>query len=343
MRGRAPITAIDVYAFVSCAGAIAACSETFTAATHEPDAGSVEPGGTGGSPPRGPKDAATKPPRDGSAPGRDAHVPNSSSGGASAEASMVGGSGGTVPGRDASADAPARPTYRDVVLADHPLVYWRMGIKSGLTVPDETGGHNDLVLQGTGHAFGTAGALSGDSDTAIGFDGVQNYAMASDPRALDFPDGVPFTEECWAQRVASGGEYFQHIVGNQEGSAPQRNGYILYIVPAPASGQIATTSFEYDALGGDTGIFGPLIAASTWSHLAGVFDGSKASLYVDGTLAGSKDVAASITARSSLFAVARSPGETRRFFAGAIDEIAVYPTALTVTQIVKHISAARQP
>ena len=38
-----------------------------------------------------------------------------------------------------------------------------MGLKTGLSVPDEVG-DNDLVLQGTGHLLGTAGAIAGDSD-----------------------------------------------------------------------------------------------------------------------------------------------------------------------------------
>ncbi len=247
-----------------------------------------------------------------------------------------------APGPESATDSPTGSTYRATILADRPLVYWRMGVKTGLSVPDEVG-DNDLVLQGTGHVLGTPGAIAGDRDSAIGFDGVGSFAIATDPRALDFADGAAFTLECWARRAASGGEYFQHILGNIQGSVPSRNGYVLYIVPNPGPGEIATTALEYDQPNADTGIFGPLIAPVTWTHLAGVFDGHTLSLFVDGTIAGPKEIGGFIGPRSSLFAVGRSSGETRRYFAGAIDEIAIYPRALTVAQISKHIAAGRNP
>ncbi len=262
------------------------------------------------------------------------------------------GSGGAAPGDAAVSDSSVpesgmegsvAQTYEAVILGDAPFVYWRMGIKSGLSVPDETGGGNDLVLQGTGHTLGAPGALAHGDDGAMGFDGTSSFAMASDPRALDFTGGAAFSLECWVRRASSGGDYFQHILGNLQGSVPQRNGYILYMVPNPGTGEIATTAFEYDQPGDDKGIFGPLIAASTWTHLAATFDGKTTALYVDGTLAGTKDITGSISDRTSLFAVARASGETQRFFAGEVDEIAIYERALTITEILRHITVARSP
>src|SRR5689334_14700774 len=76
-------------------------------------------------------------------------------------------------------DSPAAPdaglANRGAVLEDGPIVYWRMGIGSGSVVPDESGHHNDLLLQGTGHRFGVAGAIAGDPDGAIGFDGANGH------------------------------------------------------------------------------------------------------------------------------------------------------------------------
>src|SRR6185295_12347408 len=110
-----------------------------------------------------------------------------------------------------------------------------------------SGHRNELVLQGGGHALGAPGAIAGDGDTAIRFDGVSSYATAVRPRDFDFPASAPFTIECWARRepLADGGDgaYFQHLLGNSAGGPPNRNGFLLYMLPtasAPYAG------FEYD-------------------------------------------------------------------------------------------------
>jgi hypothetical protein len=235
----------------------------------------------------------------------------------------------------------AGPSYRGAVLADGPVAYWRMNIASGSVVPDESGHHDDLLLQGTGHMLGVAGAIAGDTDHAIGFDGVDSHAIALRPRDLDFAASAPFTVECWARRdrtVDGGsGEYFQQLVSAAAGGPPNRNGYLLYLLPSDANPDVPHTSFEYDAPDrGQTGAEGPLGAASSWIYFVATFDGTKASLYVDGTLASSRAVEGSITARTSDFVVGREGATGRYHFAGAIDEVAVYDKALTVLQITNH-------
>jgi hypothetical protein len=242
-----------------------------------------------------------------------------------------------------SIDAGSR--YRGAVLADAPIAYWRMGIASGSIVPDESGHHNDLVLQGTGHAFGVRGALQGDGDRAIGFDGVDSHAIASRPRDFDFPASAPFTVECWArrERTTDGGtgEYFQQLISAAAGGPPNRNGYILYLLPSDPDPSAVHTSFEYDAPdGAQTGIEGPLAAASAYAHYVATFDGTKASLYIDGTLADSRPVNASIAARMSEFVVGREAATGRYHFAGAIDEVAVYGNALPIARVIAHRDAA---
>ncbi|HMI83190.1 MAG TPA: hypothetical protein VK550_03800 [Polyangiaceae bacterium] len=188
---------------------------------------------------------------------------------ARADVAETGSSPDTGPApRDApSPDAPPSEggtTYPGVVLADGPFAYWRMGIRSGSTVPDESGHQNELVLQGGGHSLGVPGAIAGDGNTAIRFDGVNSYATAVRPRDFDFPGGAPFTIECWARRepLADGGEgaYFQHLMGSSAGGPPNRNGFLLYILPA-AGANSSYTAFDYDVPDGDqVGMQGPLVA-----------------------------------------------------------------------------------
>jgi hypothetical protein len=252
--------------------------------------------------------------------------------------------GGPAPKDAPSPDAPTNEggtSYPGIVLADGPLAYWRMGIRSGSTVPDESGHQNDLVLQGGGHALGAPGAIAGDGDTAIRFDGVGSYATAVRPRDFDFPGSAPFTIECWARRepLADGGEgaYFQHLVGSSASGPPNRNGFLLYILPTGVTGTSPYSAFEYDVPdGGQVGMQGPLAAGSTYGHYAATFDGTRASLYVDGVMATSQPVNGSMSVRNSELAVGFEWSTGRYNFSGAMDEVAIYGKALSSVQIAKH-------
>jgi len=231
--------------------------------------------------------------------------------------------------------------YREVILADRPLAYWRMGEIEDQSIPDETGGGNALVLQGGGHVPHSPGAVLDDPMGALGFDGEKSFAIANEARAFDFPDSAPFTLECWAQWVEGGPSYFQYLISNVQGIAGNRDGYSLYLLPAPALLDNAATAFEYDRPGADVGTRGPIPAVGAWAHYATVFDGKKIALFVDGTLANSANVTGSIGARTSSFAVGRHSDSDGFFFKGAIDEVAVYGRALRVADIARHISVGK--
>jgi hypothetical protein len=189
------------------------------------------------------------------------------------------------------------------------------------------------------------GAIAGDDDRAIGFDGVSSYAIALHPRSFDFPASAPFTIECWArrERTADGGSgnYFQQLVSASSGNPPNRNGYLLYLLPSDADPSVNHTSFEYDAPDqGQISGEGALAPLSTYAYYVATFDGTKASLYIDGTLASSRTVNGSIAARETEFVVGRESSTGRYQFAGAIDDVAVYDKAVSTLQVIAHRDAA---
>jgi hypothetical protein len=281
-----------------------------------------ELGGTGGSSTGGSSTGGTATEQGG--------APESAGGGSDAVAGSPGAGGEPTTATD---------LYRDAIMADHPLVYWRMGKVSAAAVPDETGGGNALVLQGTGHQLGVSGAVKGD-DAAMGFDGESSFAIASDARALDFTEVAAFTLECWARRETGGASYFQHLISNVDGVANNRDGYVLYLLPEPAAGEAPRSVFERDRPANDVGIFGPVGKVSAWAHYAAVFDGVTATLYVNGTLASTGMAPGNIASRKTPFAVARATNGAN-FFKGALDEIAVYPRALDAAAIAKHVVLAK--
>jgi hypothetical protein len=143
-------------------------------------------------------------------------------GGAGAGSAASGGTGTTSPaGGDAGAEPngsdagrgnePTVSAYPTAVLEAEPLAYWRMGVASGVSVPDESGNDNALVLQGGGYELGVEGAIRADDDTAIRFDGESSFAIVTDSSAFAFENAAPFTLEAWALRETGGSSYFQQI------------------------------------------------------------------------------------------------------------------------------------
>ena len=91
-----------------------------------------------------------------------------------------------------SMDVTCIGNYRDMIMAQKPMGYWRMGEKSGSTITDETG-----VYNGTYHNvdLGVAGALP-DNDTAVHFDGWADWGEVNTP---DFQLKQDLTVIAWVK------------------------------------------------------------------------------------------------------------------------------------------------
>jgi RHS repeat-associated protein len=92
--------------------------------------------------------------------------------------------------------------YRDTVAGDDPESYWRLGEASGTTGADQQPAGRTLTYAGN-PALGQTGALASDSDTAIGFDGGDDYATAqTQPWRAGSGE---FSVETWIKTTQRGG------------------------------------------------------------------------------------------------------------------------------------------
>jgi hypothetical protein len=226
--------------------------------------------------------------------------------------------------------------YANTVLADSPIAYYRMGARSGNVVKDEIGGA-ELVLAG-GYTLAVPGAIAGDGDTAIAFDGTTAYAVANggDGR-FSFTGTAQYTVECWASwtPLASGVQY-QHLIASSHGGGSTRVGTLLYVEPTDVN-----AAFEWDP-GAQHVTNASLPAPGAFHHYAGVFDGSAAIVYVDG-VAGDPNLRGtdSMPAHADDLTVGSDgPPGFYNHFSGAIDEVAIYGKALTAADLQRHIAAA---
>lgn len=78
---------------------------------------------------------------------------------------------------------------------------------------------------------------------------------------------------------------------------------------------------------------GNALPANTWSHLAATYDGSDLALYVDGVLADSTAASGAISTNNFLWTIGRNADASSGHFAGRVDEVKIYSTALSANEV----------
>jgi hypothetical protein len=84
-----------------------------------------------------------------------------------------------------------------------------------------------------------------------------------------------------------------------------------------------------------------VLPLDTWTHLVGTFDGTTIRLYKNGLLvnAATAEGKLPVAANVRLYIGSRWWLRSRQFFSGSVDEVALYPTALTRAQVEDHYTA----
>jgi hypothetical protein len=239
------------------------------------------------------------------------------------DAELSGGSRDSGPGTG--------PAYRSAVLADRPVAYWRLDEATGtMTAHDQTGHGHDGTYS-TSCTLGAAGALLNDSNTAVGLDGTAASVTVTPPAQLDFPGHTPFSVEGWLKPARVGDKYHHAI--NHESQLGVREGYAI-LIEAPAG----TLDFERFVDGQGMTVHGPVPNENQWYYAVGTYDTGTLTLYVNGAVvAAQADGRAGNPLADALYI---GSGETEKFFNGAIDEVAIYDTALSQAKIEAHYRAS---
>ena len=185
---------------------------------------------------------------------------------------------------------------------------------SGTTVTDASGnGNNGTISNATRVTTGKYGG-------ALQFNGTSALVTIPDSSSLHLTSAL--TLEAWVNPSTVNANWRDVIYKAADDfylEGTSSNG------SRPDGGLIAGGSYA-DAYGTSA------LTANTWAHLAETYDGSTLRLYVNGTQVAS-------TAHTGAIATSTNPlqigGDSLygQFFAGMIDEVRVYNTALTASQI----------
>lgn len=226
----------------------------------------------------------------------------------------------------------ASSAFAAEVLADGPIGYWRLGEVAGsLTAADASGNRNDGAASG-GVTFGQPGFHGGD--TAALFDGRTGRIIVENSNSLNPPHITIEAKVRWD----GPNDLYQRIL--EKSSFPELAQYGLGILP---DGHIhvelrtssAPASVDVDSVA--------VVARGAEIHVVATYDGDVIRIYLNGTLDSEARAPGSISPKPPTpFNLIESGvgigNQTQRDrpFNGLIDEVALYPTALSGERVRAH-------
>jgi len=201
--------------------------------------------------------------------------------------------------------------YRDRVLRDGAVGYWRLGeaVGSGTVADGSSNGYTGTVVAGV--TLGQTGAIS-DGDTAALFNGSTGEI---DLPSIAAPAAV--TIEAWAKRGAiSSRQFMIHLFSGLDLEFDATNHLTLNVTGQGAI--CVATSTVTDA---------------AFHHLVATYNGAIAHLYTDNV-----DVSGTTTVRTYTTGQGwiGCRNNLTSFFSGVLDELAVYPSVFSVQQVEEH-------
>ncbi|MFD3739757.1 LamG-like jellyroll fold domain-containing protein [Streptomyces sp. NPDC058629] len=226
--------------------------------------------------------------------------------------------------------ATATEAYAARVKDDGATLYWRYDEGTSTFAHDSSGNLNNGFLRNAPAYRQTPAAVAGPS-TAIGFNGTDEYAYSNRLH----PAPARFSVETWIKttttrggKIIGFGNLTQQNSTRHDKHVYMRNDGRLTFGVYSGGTRTATTTGAYND--------------GQWHHVVATQGPGGMALYVDGQLRASNILYSTNESAPGYWRIggdnlASWPSRpTSNFFAGQIDETAVYPTALTASQVSAH-------
>jgi hypothetical protein len=223
--------------------------------------------------------------------------------------------------------------YRDRVIADGATNYWRLGEPSGTTAGDGIGGVNGSISAGV--TLAQPGAI-GDGDPAMGFNGTTSFVVVPNHPAWAYGTG-PMSVECWFKTTMT--TYGQLIDTKVAGTNVAGFGVAIGSLLGRLEFRIANGTAQISAI--TPGAYHD----GAWHHCVGTLTRGVPDVlrvYIDGAFSKAASPPAdgwNITSSQGLD-VGKYNGsvDPAAMFVGGLDEVALYPRALTALEIAAHFT-----
>ena len=193
---------------------------------------------------------------------------------------------------------------------------WTFDDGKGSIARDASGRGNDGSVMGG--ASWTKGIIGG----ALEFDGSDDFVSIPNESAFDITGNV--TVSAWIQ-VKSFTKPWQSIVTKGD------RAWRIHRAGSRNSVGFACSDLSRDQVGD---LYGNRdVDDGKWHHVAGVLNGTKASIFVDGALDASTNASPNISVNDYAVLIGANAQATGRLFHGLIDDVRIYDRALSVDEL----------
>ncbi len=237
---------------------------------------------------------------------------------------------------NASVTVACENRFAELTLAQGPVAYWRCAETWGWWALDQTGAHSGTYRNGV--RVNRTGALLGTADTAIECDGVNDYVDTGRWSV----SGTGLTLFAWV-RCESGIADEAAILSKAAG--PDEDDQYWMLGTHRKGGEVRLrlrlrTQGKDRKLDASTGAVKPW----EWAFVAGVYDGSKMRLYLNGVEVDTKNEHRPLDVHAGAEVwLGGVPGDPRALpWAGRLDEVAVFDRALGA-DVIAELYRARLP
>lgn len=236
--------------------------------------------------------------------------------------SQTGSFGGTIELIQWNEYVPPEPPVPQCLVA-----YWPFDEGSGQYANDASGNNNNGMLMPSYPGNVPAWTSDSISGSALSFDGADDYVEVPDNDELDITDEI--TIEAWVR--LSSYITWERVLSKADSS----DNSCVYIFGISTNRGIyfgLWNSGQQFYINGDLDV--PL---DTWTHLAGVWDGSLMKIYLNGVeQPETQPFNGPIDTSTSALRIGRGDNSNQFPFHGTIDEVTLWDCALDATEIQQH-------
>lgn len=223
--------------------------------------------------------------------------------------------------------------YSAAVLADTPVVYYRLAEASGTSATDSSGNSHTGTYTGAGITYSVAGGVTGNNAVTLASASTANMNTGVD--AACNPGTGDFSVECWVKNAVAS---LSIAICKYSGSG---NDYYLGV---DGANHAIFSAANTDNPAGVNVTGAVTVNDNAWHYLVGVKDGSTLRLYVDGNADGTGAWSGSSTIAPGGNLMVGQLGTGGGFnFNGSLDEVCYYGLKLTPTRITAHWNARTSP
>ncbi|HEY4185664.1 MAG TPA: LamG domain-containing protein [Polyangia bacterium] len=224
-------------------------------------------------------------------------------------------------------------------LVDNLIGYWRLDEEPGSTIAhDSSGRGNDGILHGLDASTAwVAGRWQGALE--LGHAGWVQVASSADIDSI--ADSITVSAWVDLEGTISPSDIFGTALSRQTGMGIDQYYHLSLLMNGRPNLLINTLS-------GFQSFAGPEPAPKgTWTHLATVYDGAVARLYVNGVEVANKDLTGSFAPDTTSIIIGGNDndasGVPTELFPGRLDEVALYARALSAAEIAQLAAGALSP